>query len=155
MFQFSAKCKSAAIFQFRKDQPMKWRLVFFVEFNLFIILMRVKCILPHCTKFQPKQLIRHKFLKDEFSKTSHRCLCVKYCGGYFASHAWEICVCWHGQWWYETWFAFVELLGQVIHVITQIYQVLEFTTYGCSALFTPNFVQQMKTIIGPNFDMNL
>ena len=44
----------------------------FVEMNLFMIFVRVKCILPHCTTFQPKQLIRHKFLKGEFSKSSQR-----------------------------------------------------------------------------------
>ena len=32
--------------------------------------MRVKCILPHCTNFQPKQLIRHKFLKMNSSKAT-------------------------------------------------------------------------------------
>ena len=32
----------------------------FTEINLFIILVRVKCILPHYTKFQPKLLIRHR-----------------------------------------------------------------------------------------------
>ena len=31
---------------------------------------RVKCNLPHCTIFQPKQLIRHKFLKGEFCKSN-------------------------------------------------------------------------------------
>ena len=44
----------------------------FVEFNLFIILVRVKCILPHCTKFELKQLIRHKFLKGDFSKSNEK-----------------------------------------------------------------------------------
>ena len=44
----------------------------FVEINLFIILVKVKTILLPCTKLQPKQLIRHKFLKDEFSKDSQR-----------------------------------------------------------------------------------
>ena len=66
MFQFLAKCKSAAIFQFWTDQSMQKKTQFFSEIKLFIILVKVECILPHCTKFQPKELIRLKFLKNEF-----------------------------------------------------------------------------------------
>ena len=44
----------------------------FVEINLFIVLVRVKGIPLHYTEFPPKQWIRHKFLKDEFSKGNQR-----------------------------------------------------------------------------------
>ena len=43
---------------------------FIVEINLFIVLVRVKCIRFHYTDFSPKQWIRHRFLKDEFSKSN-------------------------------------------------------------------------------------
>ena len=45
---------------------------FFVEINLFIVLVRVKIIPRHYTEFPSKQWIRHKFLKDEFSRRSQR-----------------------------------------------------------------------------------
>ena len=37
---------------------------FFVEINLFLVLVRVKYILLHYTEFPPKQRICHKSLKD-------------------------------------------------------------------------------------------
>ena len=43
---------------------------FFVETNLFEALVLVKCMELHCIKIPPKQLIRHKFLKDEFLKAA-------------------------------------------------------------------------------------
>ena len=45
---------------------------FFVQINSFIVLVRVKCIPLHYTEFPPKQWNRHKFLKDEFSKSNKR-----------------------------------------------------------------------------------
>ena len=35
-------------------------------------MVRENCILSHCTKFQSKRLIRHKFLKGEVSKSNRR-----------------------------------------------------------------------------------
>ena len=45
---------------------------FFAEINLLIVLVRLKCILLHYRKLPPKELIRHKFLKDEFSESNQR-----------------------------------------------------------------------------------
>ena len=42
----------------------------FQENISFKVLARVKCILLHYTKVQPKRLIRQKLLKDEFSKNN-------------------------------------------------------------------------------------
>ena len=51
-----------------KDQRYKDE--FSVETILFIVLTGVKGILEHQTKSPPQQLIRHKFLAFEFSKSS-------------------------------------------------------------------------------------
>ena len=56
---------------FRLGGTYQWyKDAIFVEINLFIVLVRVKCILLHCTEFPTKQWIRHKFLKDEYSKSN-------------------------------------------------------------------------------------
>ena len=39
----------------------------FVENYLFIVLVMVKCILLHYTKFPPKLLVCHKFLKEDIA----------------------------------------------------------------------------------------
>ena len=45
---------------------------FLVEINLFIVFVRVKCVPLHYTDFPSKQCFRHKFLRDDFSKSSQR-----------------------------------------------------------------------------------
>ena len=43
----------------------------FIEINIFIVLVKVKCLLLNKTRFSPKQLAHHQFLKDEFPKSNH------------------------------------------------------------------------------------
>ena len=41
-----------------------------VEVNFSVVLVKIKFILLHYTELLCKQLIRHKFLKDEFSEAA-------------------------------------------------------------------------------------
>ena len=45
---------------------------FFVEINLFINLVKVKCSLRHCTRFLPKLPIRHKSWPNVYAKSNSK-----------------------------------------------------------------------------------
>ena len=48
------------------------KMEFFVAINMFIILVVVKCTQFHYAEIPSKQVIRHKFSKDEFPKSNQR-----------------------------------------------------------------------------------
>ena len=72
MFHFFANYKKSCDFPVSDGPTNEMKTRVFVEINLFIILLRVKSILRHCTKIPLKQLNIQKCFKGEFSKSIQR-----------------------------------------------------------------------------------